>query len=39
MKYLTRTIHQLEQIEAEAQFPAIRAASLLAETPGLVNSR
>jgi hypothetical protein len=30
--YLTRTIHQLEQIEAEETFPALRAASLLAET-------
>jgi hypothetical protein len=30
--YLTRTIHQLEQIEAEETFPATQAASLLAET-------
>jgi hypothetical protein len=31
-EYLSRTIHQLEQIEAEETFPAIQAAFLLAET-------
>jgi hypothetical protein len=30
--HLTRTIHQLEQIEAEEAFPATQAAFLLAET-------
>jgi hypothetical protein len=30
--HLTRTIQQLEQIEADEDFPAIQAASLLAET-------
>jgi hypothetical protein len=32
MNHLTRTIHQLEQIEAEEDFPATQAAYLLAET-------
>jgi hypothetical protein len=30
--HLTRTIHQLEHILAEEDVPAVRAASLLAET-------
>jgi hypothetical protein len=30
--YLTRTIHQLEHILADEDIPAIRAASLVAET-------
>jgi hypothetical protein len=32
LTYLTRTIQQLEQIEAEEDFPATQAAFLLAET-------
>jgi hypothetical protein len=31
-KYLTRTIHHLEHILAEEDYPAVRAAELLAET-------
>jgi hypothetical protein len=31
-EYISRTIQHLEQIEAEETFPAIQAASLLAET-------
>ena len=32
MNHLTRTIHRLEHILADEDFPAVRAASLLAET-------